>query len=243
MDRRRGRMGRPRRDEVAGRLPTSTGHHGMAMDHAGMSEGPTGSSTWLAAASMQAAMWAAMIAIMVPLIAPNVRFVALRAALVRPAQPGHPRCRRRVVGGMGGRGRWCSGSGRGSQSGSWATRPAIAVFVFVAVLWQMTPTKRRGRGALPSHVRTAPRRRPAVGVCGHFGLRLGLDCVVSCWALMAAMAAAGHALVAVVPLFWVSWYERRRRPHHDPRTRLATGVMACTGVAVVALVALTPWLA
>ena len=120
---------------------------------------------------------------------------------------------------------------------------AIAAFVAVAVLWQMTPTKRRA--AARCHRTCAPPldADQAVGVCGRFGLRLGLDCVASCWALMAAMAAAGHALVAVVPLFWVSWYERRRRPHHDPRTRLATGVMACTGVAVVALVALTPWLA
>ena len=68
--------------EVAGRLPTSPGHHGTAMDHADMSTGSAGAQPWLAGASMHAAMWAAMIAVMVPLIAPNVRFVALRSPLV-----------------------------------------------------------------------------------------------------------------------------------------------------------------
>ncbi len=227
--------------EVAGRLPTSAGHHGMAMDHAGMSTGSAGSPTWLAGASMQAAMWAAMIAIMAPLIAPNVRFVALRSPLV---------LRRRVtlavVAGWSvawvvaamvlGTGTWLAIRVVGDAA-------AIAGFVAVAVLWQMTPTKRRV--AARCHRTCAPPldADQAAVVCGRFGLRLGLDCVASCWALMAAMAAAGHALVAVVPLFWVSWYERRRRPHHDPGTRLATGVMACTGVTLVALVALTPWLA
>jgi hypothetical protein len=65
-------------------------------------------------------------------------------------------------------------------------------------------------------------------------MTLGADCVVSCWAIMAAMALCGHALLVVIPLAWVSWFERRL-PHHVSGTRVALAAIAATGVAALAL--------
>jgi predicted metal-binding membrane protein len=115
---------------------------------------------------------------------------------------------------------------------------AIAGLVVVAVAWQLAPSRRRGAARCHRTIAPPLDADEALVECRRFGGRLGVDCVSMCWALMAVMAAAGHGLLAVVPLFCVSWYERRRRPHHDPRTMATAGVMAGTGVALLALMPL-----
>ena len=45
---------------------------------------------------------------------------------------------------------------------------------------------------------------------------------------MALMGAAGHSLPVAAACVGVAWYERRRRPHHDPAT-------VATSLAVVAV--------
>ena len=205
--------------------------------HGHMEVGSAGSGSVVVDVTMQAVMWAAMIAIMLPLIAPNVRFVTLRSP-VRERQ----RVACAIVAGWSivwaaaavllAICTWLAVQGVGQVG-------AIAVLIVVAVGWHLSPVKRRS--AARCHRTFAPPldADEASVECRRFGTRLGVDCVASCWALMAVMGAAGHSVLAVAPLFWVSWYERRRRPHHDPRTATTAGVMVCTGVA---LIAVTSWL-
>lgn len=187
------------------------------------------------AVAMHALMWAAMIAIMLPLIAPNVRFVALRS-------PGHRRYRATAEIAAGWLCCWIAAAVVLAFASWLADRElgkpvAITVFVVAAIWWHCSRLKLRSTArchrtfAPPLDVRLAP------AACRRFGARLGLDCVASCWALMAAMAAAGHSLLAVAPLFWVSWVERFRRPHHDPPTVTAICVIAGAGLASLAVMA------
>lgn len=201
-----------------------------------MALGSGGQGSVVVDVAMQAVMWAAMIAIMLPLIAPNVRFVALRS-------PVHQRRRVAIAIVAGWSMVWAAAAALLAFCTWLAIHAvgqvgAIAGLVVVAIVWQTAPGKRRS--AARCHRTFAPPldADEASVECRRFGMRLGVDCVASCWAVMAVMAAAGHSLLAVVPLFWASWYERRRRPHHDPRTATTAGVMACTGVA---LIAVTSW--
>ena len=111
---------------------------------------------------------------------------------------------------------------------------AIALVTVVAVGWQCSARKRRSLARC--HAVLAPPLRAAAGPAGlpRARRRLGRDCVVSCWPLMALMAVAAHDPLVVAAAVGVAWYERRRRPHHDPATRATAVAIAATGV--VALV-------
>ena len=192
-----------------------------AVDH----RHPSG-DLWAAAAGP--AMWGAMVAAtMLPSIVPNARFVALRS----------PRRRRGgavldVVTG------WAAvwlpvavvlWAGTSLVERTVGRLGLIAVAFATAAAWQCTNRKRLsvarcGRTFAPPL--SGPEARRA---CRRFGTRLGVECSASCWALMAAMAAGGHRLLVVLPLGWVTWYERRR-PHHDPPVAATAAVVAVTGV-------------
>jgi predicted metal-binding membrane protein len=184
-----------------------------------------------------AAGWTAMVAVMVPLIAPNVRYAVRRS----PA-----RARRAVAGGVVagwaavwlvaavvlGVGTW----GLGALVGDLA---APALVTAVAVAWQWTPVKRRSLARCDRRLAPPLDRRRAGRAVRRFGVVLGRDCVLSCWPLMALMGAAGHAVPVTAACLGVAWYERRRRPHHDPATReLALVIAAIGATAVVAQVLL-----
>lgn len=227
--------------EVTHRVATASSDSGAPSvqadhGHGHMGVGSAGSGSVVVDVTMQAVMWAAMIAIMLPLIAPNVRFVTLRSPVLQ-----RQRVACAIVAGWSivwaaaavllAIGTWLAVQGVGQVG-------AIAVLIVVAVGWHLSPVKRRS-AARCHRTFAPPLDADETSIeCRRFGMRLGVDCVASCWALMAVMGAAGHSVLAVAPLFWVSWYERRRRPHHDPRTATTAGVMVCTGVA---LIAVTSW--
>lgn len=184
---------------------------------------------------MQALMWAAMIAVMLPLIGTNVRFVALRS-------PKHRRFQATAEVAVGWAVPWIAAVVVLAFASWLALRElgkpiAITAFVVLAICWQCSPSKLRSTARCHRTFAPPLGTRVASVACCRFGSRLGVDCVASCWALMAVMAVAGHSLLAVGPLFWVSWAERFRRPHHDPRTITAVVVIAATGLAAITVTA------
>lgn len=73
-----------------------------------------------------------------------------------------------------------------------------------AAAWELTPWKWRALRRCHLIEPLPPRGTRADAACARAGLRYGGRCVVSCWALMLAMAVAGHlalalgALIAIV---------------------------------------------
>lgn len=176
-------------------------------------------------------MWAAMVvATMLPLIASSVRFAALRS-------PQRHRFDATVHVVAGWAAVWAATAALlwlGTTLLRELAGPtgALVVTFGAALVWQCTRCKRVRvarchRTLAPPLGRLAARR-----ACRRFGVGLGVDCAGSCWALTAAMAVAGHALLVVVPLAWVSWFERRR-PHHDPPVWETVAVVAVTAAAAL----------
>jgi len=173
----------------------------------------------------------AMVAVMAPLVAPNVRYAALRS----PAQ-----VRRRVTVEVaaGWALVWVGvavvlGAGALLATSVLGGLGAVGLATAVAVGWQHSAPKRRSltrchRVLAPPLDRARSRR-----ACRRFGVRLGADCALSCWPLMALMAVAGHDPLIAAGAVGIAWYERRRRPHHDPGTAetslaiVAVGATAC----------------
>lgn len=82
--------------------------------------------------------------------------------------------------------------------------PLFAALV-IAIIWQLTPWKRKQLRGCQKSVPLAPRGWKAFRACARFGVRYGARCTGSCWAVMMVMAAAtaGHlwwsiALTAVI---------------------------------------------
>ena len=177
-------------------------------------------------------MWTAMVlATMLPLVAWNLRQVGLRSPSTR-------RGTATVEVAAGWAAAWLGTGVVLSAAALIAMRaisPAyiVAATVAVALAWQFTAVRRVA--VARCHRTFAPPLGPtARGACFRFGGTLGRDCVVSCWAGMALMTVAGHQLVVVLPIAWLSWRDRRR-PHDRPGTRVSVAVLGLTGlVAVVA---------
>jgi predicted metal-binding membrane protein len=108
----------------------------------------------------------------------------------------------------------------------------LSLAFITAALWELCPMK---TWALRQCHRTYP--LAAVGwradwACLHFGIRHGLACIESCWALMLVPVAMGHSLpgmagVGVIALAGRSQWERK------PRI-LAAGLLACAAAAYLA---------
>jgi len=73
---------------------------------------------------------------------------------------------------------------------------APAAALALAALWQLTPTKRRALQACHRTRPLPPRGWRATAAVAGFGLRNGLACLASCWAMMLTMAFAGPPRLA-----------------------------------------------
>jgi hypothetical protein len=196
---------------------------------------PTAATGFGVASAGHGAGMLAMMLVMTPLVAWNVRYVALRApALLRVA----------VV--------WWVAGGWAAVWGfalvllaavAWLASAAVDPVGFalvastVAVWWQSSTWKRVAL-ARCHRVFAPPLSRAAAGpLCRGFGFRLGRSCAVSCGPMMLLMVAGGHSVAIVAPLTAVAWYERRRRPHHDPARAATSLVVVLVGAGAVALAA------
>ncbi len=212
---------------------TATGMHDMP-GMAGTSHHPAALGPaigWL----VPTLMWLAMLAAtMLPLAAPNLRYLGLHSSRRRQTLA-------TVDAGCGWLLVW--GVPAGLAAASWLlTRaagpvPATVVAFSGAIAWQTTRRKRIVTARC--HRTLAPPLDATASVaCRRYGVQLGTDCATSCWAIMGAMAVSGHELLVVVPLAWVTWYERRRS-HHVPTTKTTVLVLAGAGLVAVARAALT----
>ena len=178
--------------------------------------------------------WLAMIAVMAPLVADNAHYAAMRS-------PRAARTRVTIDVVAGWAAAWCAAAvvlavGVWSLSRTAGDLRAVVLVTAVAVGWQCSPVKRRSLARCHRVFAPPLDRRRARRACSRFGLRLGRDCVSTCWPLMALMAVAGHSLPVVAASVGVAWYERRQ-PHHDPATTETALLVAAIGAtAVVAAV-------
>lgn len=83
----------------------------------------------------------------------------------------------------------------------------------LAAGWQLAPAKRRALNACHRTMPLAPRGSRADRDCFHYGVRIGVYCLTSCWALMLACMLMGHATAVLVGVSLVLAGERYlRRP-------------------------------
>jgi len=75
---------------------------------------------------------------------------------------------------------------------------SAAVALALAAAWQLSRWKRLALAACHWTMPLSPRGWRADRDCVRFGLRAGLHCFASCWALMLACFLAGHGLLATV---------------------------------------------
>ena len=176
---------------VAGPAPAAAMHH-AAMHHAAMDQAagqsPEGAGGWLAAQGSWLLMAPAM---MLPSALPAARHVALNS-----------RWRRRQRGGAVFAGAYLAvwllfglvaislaRLARLPEGAGWPLAAALAV----AAGWELTAAKRRCLRACHRTLPLPPDGWKADAACARFGLRYGWACLGACWALMLAMAIAGHA--------------------------------------------------
>jgi predicted metal-binding membrane protein len=218
---------------VAGLGPPSSG---MDVGHGGHDHGSMGGGMDAAALVPHAVAGIAMVAVMVPLVAPNVRYAALRSprrargSVVRAVVAGYV-LTWALVAALLGVGVWLLTDAIGDLA-------SIGLVTLVAVGWQYTFRKRVGLARCDALLAPPIHRRRARRVCRRYGVSLGRNCVQSCWPLMLLMAVAAHNPLVVVATTGVAWYERRRRPHHDPGTRATSLVVLATGAVAVTTTAL-----
>jgi predicted metal-binding membrane protein len=118
-----------------------------------------------------------------------------------------------------------------------AALPRVPVPVGVALLaaagWQLTPYKRRVLLACHRGRPLPPTGRRADRAAAGFGLRVGVSCVGSCWALMLVMAASPPSLLWTAGLAALVTTERLTR--HPVRTiRVASLLLAALAFATLA---------
>ena len=70
----------------------------------------------------------------------------------------------------------------------------------LAAVWELSPQKWRAVRRCHLVEALPPRGLQADAACGRAGLRYGWRCIVACWPLMLAMAAAGHQALALMAL-------------------------------------------
>lgn len=110
-----------------------------------------------------------------------------------------------------------------------------AIAFVAAAAWQFTPAKRRALRRCERRISIAGDGWRADVACLRYGAIAGWSCVVTCWAFMAAAAAAGHALPVLGALFALQLHERlawRFRP------RTTGGYIAAVGIIVLSAFAL-----
>jgi predicted metal-binding membrane protein len=179
-------------------------------------------------------MWAVMVAAtMLPLVAWNLRVVGQKS-------PRERRRRATIETAAGWASVWLA-AGAVVVPGLMLAGEAVPRVVTVtglcaaAVAWQSSRVKRVA--VARCHRSFAPPLVPsASGACLRFGQSLGRDCLVACWPGMVLMSVAGHHLLTVVPLAWLSWRDRRR-PHDRPATASSVAVLLGVGALVLTVLA------
>jgi len=175
-------------------------------------------------------MWVAMVAAtMLPLIAWNLRVVGLRSPLRR-------RTRATLEVGAGWSVMWLAAGLVVAVllvAAAETVPPAATIVVACAasVAWQFTRVRRTAL-ARCHQTFAPPLGAGASAACLRFGRSLGRDCALACAGGMLMMAVAGHSLLAVLALGWLSWRDVRR-PHDRPAT--ASSVAVLVGVGALAL--------
>jgi predicted metal-binding membrane protein len=113
----------------------------------------------------------------------------------------------------------------------------LAIVLAVAAAWELTRPKRRALRACHLVPRLPPHGSRADRACLAAGLQYGRRCIVACWALMAAMAVAGHQLALMVLLTAVVVDQRLhvRGPRHARPIALVLAAAAVVTAAVAAL--------
>ncbi|HEX8003222.1 MAG TPA: DUF2182 domain-containing protein, partial [Mycobacteriales bacterium] len=112
--------------------------------------------------------------------------------------------------------------------------PPLAAVLATAAVWQLTPWHRACAVACHRATPLPPTGRAAVRGTTRYGLRLGLACAGSCWALMAVMAVAttGHLAWSLALGAAVAAQRVLVRPRRT--ARLVGGLLAlASGVAVL----------
>jgi predicted metal-binding membrane protein len=80
---------------------------------------------------------------------------------------------------------------------------SVSVLLAVAAAWELTAWKWRAVRRCHLIEALPPRGARADAACARAGLKYGSRCLVSCWPLMLAMAAAGHQAVALMAVLTV----------------------------------------
>ncbi|MFW0795279.1 DUF2182 domain-containing protein [Gordonia sp. CPCC 205515] len=180
----------------------------------------------------------AMLAVMTPMVAADARYAALRAP------SGY---RRRVPGWV--LGGWAVGwlpllivtafislaLGKLVETTEFGEAQLLVAATAVAIAWQWTSRKRLSPARCHRTLAPPLPQTQARTACLRYGLGLGNECGISCAPMMMVMMLAGHSVFVVAPLTAVAWYERRRRPHHDPGTVATSLMLAVVGVVAVLL--------
>jgi hypothetical protein len=98
----------------------------------------------------------------------------------------------------------------------------VAGLVMVsAVLWEVSPGRKRRLRRCGLTVPLAPRGWRADTACARYGVITGLNCVTTCWALMAAVAAFSHSVLVMAVVFGVQISDRYQRRSSPVLTSLA----------------------
>jgi predicted metal-binding membrane protein len=101
-----------------------------------------------------------------------------------------------------------------------------------AVLWGVSPGRKRRLRRCGLTVPLAPRGWRADTDCTRYGVITGLSCVTTCWALMAAVAAFSHSVLVMGVVLGVQVSDRyQRRPSPD------LAALAVLGVCLLSLAA------
>lgn len=111
--------------------------------------------------------------------------------------------------------------------------PQTAAFGFgAAVLWQLTPIKRRALFACHRTIPIAATGWRADRDCFRSGWVIGISCVASCWVLMLACMLSGHSLPAMLCATVIGLIERMQ---FRPNQRLLCSAMLLLAVVYVTI--------
>jgi predicted metal-binding membrane protein len=163
-----------------------------------------------------------VIAMMVPLVSGSIRDTAARSLWARR--------QRAVAGFMAGyltiwllAGLAICAAVEGLRWVHWNPAIAVVVAFCIAAVWQLTPAKTRALRSCHRTLPLAPLGWSADRDSVRFGRLIGVACVGSCWALMAACAATGHSVLGMTFASCVCFAERYQ---FRPNQRVLAGVIA-----------------
>jgi predicted metal-binding membrane protein len=164
------------------------------------------------------------VAMMAPLAAPAARYVSLTSFWSR-------RHRAQVLFLGGYLGAWIAlgaltASGVAIVANEIGRAAAIVVFFGAAATWQFTWVKRRALRRCNRTMAIAPKGWRANWDCIRFGAISASSCVVTCWAFMASVAAAVHALEVMAVVFGLQLHERITRRYRPSISALILVVVA-----------------